>query len=186
MSASVTIARPYAKAVFDFACEHNALDHWQEMLEFLTIIISNQQIYKILSSMVSPETLFKIFIAICGEHLDEYGQNFIHIMSKNRRLSILPLVLKKFIELRTLLESPWIVDVFSVCPLNNAQQTRIIAVMEKRLSRKVKLNCKIDKSLLAGIIIRASDLVIDGSIRYRLDSLKDVLLRGLEYATKGH
>ena len=44
--------------------------------------------------------------------------------------------------------------------------------MENRLSRKVKLNCKIDKSVMAGIIIRAGDMVIDGSVRGVLSALQ--------------
>ncbi|MCE1694961.1 ATP synthase F1 subunit delta, partial [Enterobacter hormaechei] len=58
---------------------------------------------------------------------------------------------------------------------NEQQQAKISAAMEKRLSRKVKLNCKIDKSVIAGVVIRAGDMVIDGSIRGRLDRLTDDL-----------
>ena len=63
----------------------------------------------------------------------------------------------------------------SATELSNEQLAKITAAMEKRLSRKVKLNCKIDKSVMAGIIIRAGDMVIDGSVRGRLDRLADVL-----------
>ncbi|MCE1713607.1 ATP synthase F1 subunit delta, partial [Enterobacter hormaechei] len=63
----------------------------------------------------------------------------------------------------------------SASELNEQQQAKISAAMEKRLSRKVKLNCKIDKSVIAGVVIRAGDMVIDGSIRGRLDRLTDDL-----------
>ena len=66
-------------------------------------------------------------------------------------------------------------EVTSASTLSEEQLNKISAAMEKRLSRKVKLNCKIDKSVMAGVVIRAGDLVIDGSIRSRLERLADVL-----------
>ncbi|MFW3316363.1 ATP synthase F1 subunit delta, partial [Escherichia coli] len=91
------------------------------------------------------------------------------------RLSTLPEVLSQFIQLRAVLESTVDVEVTSAIELTKQQLANISAAMEKRLSRKVKLNCKIDKSVIAGMIIRAGDLVIDGSVRGRLERLTDVL-----------
>ncbi|NIG98647.1 MAG: F0F1 ATP synthase subunit delta [Serratia symbiotica] len=175
MSEFVTVARPYAKAAFDFAVEHQSVERWQEMLAFAAVVTRNKQISELLSVAVAPKTLSKMFIAICDDQLDEYGQNFIHIMAENGRLLVLPSVLQQFIELRASLESTVEVDVLSASALRNEQQAKIVGAMEKRLSRKVKLNCKIDKSVLAGIIVRAGDMVIDGSVRGRVERLTDVL-----------
>lgn len=175
MSEFITVARPYAKAAFDFAVEHQSVERWQQMLAFAAVVTRNEQISELLSGAVAPETLSNMFIAVCGDQLDEYGQNFIHIMTENGRLLALPAVLQQFIELRASLESTVEVDVLSASGLSNEQQAKIVAAMEKRLSRKVKLNCKIDKSVLAGIIVRAGDMVIDGSVRGHLERLTDVL-----------
>ena len=96
-------------------------------------------------------------------------------MAENGRLQVIPDVLQQFIALRDAMEATADVEVTSAAPLTQAQLDKISAAMEQRLSRKVKLNCKIDKSVLAGVVIRAGDLVIDGSIRGRLDRLTDVL-----------
>lgn len=175
MSEFVTVARSYAKAAFNFSVEQQSVELWQKMLTFVTAVTRNEQISELLSGTVAPETLFKVFIAICDEKLDKYGQNFIHIMAENGRLLILPTVLQQFIKLRALMESTVEVDVLTISALSKEQQDKIITAMEKRLSRKVKLNCKIDKSVLAGIIIRSGDMVIDGSVRGRLERLTDVL-----------
>jgi F-type H+-transporting ATPase subunit delta len=175
MSEFITVARPYAKAAFDFAVENQSVERWQQMLAFTAVVTRNEQMAELLSGAVAPETLSKTFIAVCGDELDEHGQNFIRVMAENGRLLVLPAVLQQFIELRAALESTVEVDVLSSSALSDAQQAKIVAAMEKRLSRKVKLNCKIDKSVLAGVIIRAGDLVIDGSVRGRLDRLADVL-----------
>ncbi|GKV76291.1 F0F1 ATP synthase subunit delta [Pectobacterium brasiliense] len=175
MSEFVTVARPYAKAAFDFAVENQALDRWQNMLAFSAEVARNEQIAELLSGAVAPIELAKTFIAVCGDQLDEAGQNLIKVMAENGRLPVLPEVLEQFIQLRATLESTVDVDVISANTLSEQQQSKIAAAMEKRLSRKVKLNCKIDKSVMAGVVIRAGDMVIDGSIRGRLERLADVL-----------
>src|SRR5471030_243221 len=184
MSEFVTVARPYAKAAFDFAVEHQSLDRWQSMLAFTAQVTRNEQIEELLSGALAPETMSQTFIAVCGEQLDDAGQNLIKVMAENGRLRVLPEVLQQFIELRASLEAIAEVEVTSATPLSEEQQAKIAAAMEKRLSRKVKLNCKIDKSVLAGVIIRAGDMVIDGSVRSRLERL--AVLRGLEHATEFH
>ena len=175
MSEFITVARPYAKAAFDFAVEQQGLDRWQQMLSFAAEVSRDDQVADLLSSALAPEHLANTFLAICGEQLDENGQNLIKVMAENGRLIVLPDVLEQFIQLRSAQESTIEVDVTSATPLNDNQMANLATAMEKRLSRKVKLNCKIDKSVMAGIIIRAGDMVIDGSIRGRLYRLTEVL-----------
>ena len=175
MSEFITVARPYAKAAFDFAVEHQSVERWQDMLAFAAEVTKNEQMAEMLSGAMAPETLAASFIAVCGEQLDDNGQNLIRVMAENGRLNALPDVLEQFIHLRAVSEATAEVDVISAAALSEQQLAKISAAMEKRLSRKVKLNCKIDKSVMAGVIIRSGDMVIDGSVRGRLERLADVL-----------
>ena len=175
MSEFITVARPYAKAAFDFAVEHQSIERWQNMLAFAATVARNEQMADLLSGALAPEALSASFIAVCGDQLDEHGQNLIKVMAENGRLTALPAVLEQFIHLRDAYEATAEVEVISAGTLSDSQLTKISAAMEKRLSRKVKLNCKIDKSVMAGVIIRAGDLVIDGSVRGRLERLADAL-----------
>jgi len=175
MSEFTTVARPYAKAAFDFAVEHQSVDRWQQMLAFATEVAGNEQMTDLLSGALAPEALSATFIAVCGDQLDEAGQNLIKVMAENGRLPALTDVLEQFIQLRAAYDATAEVEVISSATLSDEQLTKISAAMEKRLSRKVKLNCKIDKSVMAGVIIRAGDMVIDGSVRGRLERLADVL-----------
>ena len=145
------------------------------MLAFAAQVTKNEQMAELLSGALAPETLAESFIAVCGEQLDENGQNLIRVMAENGRLNALPDVLEQFIHLRAVSEATAEVDVISAAALSEQQLAKISAAMEKRLSRKVKLNCKIDKSVMAGGINRAGDMVIDGSVRGRLERLADVL-----------
>ncbi|PIJ49582.1 F0F1 ATP synthase subunit delta [Erwinia sp. OLTSP20] len=175
MSELATVARPYAKAAFDFAVEHQNIERWQQMLAFAAEVASNDKMADLLSGVLAPEATSATFIAVCGDQLDEAGQNLIKVMAENKRLTALPAVLQQFIHLRDAHEASAEVDVISASTLSDEQLSKISAAMEKRLSRKVKLNCKIDKSVMAGVIIRTGDMVIDGSVRSRLERLADVL-----------
>lgn len=175
MSEWVTVARPYGKAAFDFAVEHQRVEHWQTMLAFAAEVASNDQMAKWLSGVLPPEATAAAFNTICGAQLDEAGQNLISVMAENRRLKALPDVLDQFVQLRAAHDATADVDVISASMLSEEQLTKISKAMEKRLARKIKLHCKIDKSVMAGVIIRLGDKVIDGSIRGRLERLADVL-----------
>jgi len=175
MSDLITVARPYAKAAFDFAVEHQSIDRWQTMLAFAAEVARNEQMAELLSGALAPEALSASFNAVCGDQLDEHAQNLIKVMAENGRLRVLPDVLEQFEHLRALSEATAEVEVTSATELSDEQLAKITAAMEKRLSRKVKLNCRIDKSVMAGVIIRSGDMVIDGSVRGRLERLADVL-----------
>ena len=171
MSELTTVARPYAKAAFDFALEQSQLDKWQEMLQFSVLVAENDDVADFISSSLAPSKIAEMFIAICAEQLDQYGQNFIRIMAENKRLSALPSVLNAFLEFRSDYESTKEVEVVSATELSEAQKTKIATAMEKRLDCKVRLVSRVDSSLLAGVIIRYDDTVIDGSSRGQLNRL---------------
>lgn len=175
MSEFVTVARPYAKAAFDFAVEHQSMERWQSMLTLMAEVISNEQVKRLIAGTSAPKTLSKNVIAICGDELNEAGRNLIKLMAENGRISVLPQLLEHFVRLRASFEAIAEVEVTSVDLISKEQQAKITAAMEERLPHKVKLNCKTDKSILAGVVIRTGDIVIDGSIRSRLERLAGVL-----------
>lgn len=175
MSDLTTIARPYAKAAFDFAVEKGELDQWSLMLSFAAEVAQNNDIHNLLSSSLTAEKLSEVFIAVCGEQFDEFGQNLIKVMAENGRLMAFPDVCKEFLLLKQEHEKEIDVEVTSAVELSEEQRADISSKLEQRLARKVQLNCSIDETLLSGVIIRAGDLVIDNSARGRLDRLSDAL-----------
>ncbi|XZQ55009.1 MAG: F0F1 ATP synthase subunit delta [Arsenophonus sp.] len=170
-----TIIRPYAKAAFNFAAENQFIDKWQNMLSFVVKVTDNKEINKLFYSSIAPKTLAKIFTTICSDHINEHIRNLIYIMAENKRLNMLPELLKQFIQLRAIFEKNINIDVISATNLNEKQKFKISMAMEKRLLCKVNPNYKIDKFIIAGVIIRTGDLVIDGSIRGYIERLTDVL-----------
>lgn len=175
MAELTTIARPYAKAAFDFAVEKQAVDKWAEMLSFAAMVSENDAMQPLLTGTMASNNLAALFIEICGEQLDSHGQNLIKVMAENGRLEVLPAVVELFAELRNNWSKEVEAQVTSAFELSDEQKQQICVSLSNRLARKVKLNCSIDTSLIAGVIIKAGDLVIDGSVSGKLHRLADKL-----------
>ncbi|GAD31244.1 MULTISPECIES: F0F1 ATP synthase subunit delta [Photobacterium] len=175
MSQMTTIARPYAKAAFDFAVEKNALAQWAEMLTFASEVAKNDTMQDVLDSGFAAEKLTEIFVSVCGEQLDEFGQNLLKVMAENGRLKALPDVCEEFMFMKNEHEHTIQATVVSAVALDESQLDAISAKLEQRLARKVMLTCSVDETLIAGVVIRAGDLVIDNSVRGKLNRLSDTL-----------
>ncbi len=175
MSDLTTIARPYAKAAFDLAVEKGELDLWSQMLIFTADVARNDTISEFLNGVHSADKLTEIFLSVCGEQLNEYDQNLIKVMAINGRLSVLPEVSTQFMTLRHEYEKQIDVTLVSAITLDDEQLSAITSKLETRFERKVKLNCSVDETLMAGMIIRAGDLVIDNSVNGRIRRLNDAL-----------
>ncbi len=175
MSDLTTIARPYAKAAFDFAVEKDQLDQWGQMLSFAAEVAQNAQVKELLASSMSADKLAEIFVAVCGEQVDAHGQNLLKVMAENGRLKAIPDVCQQFFALKKEHEKEIDVEITSATELSDEQLANIGSKLEQRLARKVKLNCSVDEALLGGVIIRAGDLIIDDSARGRLNRLSDAL-----------
>ncbi len=175
MSELTTIARPYAKAAFDFAVEANAIESWLEQLTFAAQVSQDDTIQAYLSGGVSVEQATTLFLNVCGEQVESKGQNFLKLMAENHRLLALPQVLEEFCQLKAEHEKIVNVDVTSAVKLKAAQTKTLSAALEKRLARKVKLNCKVSKDIISGLVIQAGDMVIDGSIKGKLNRLTQTL-----------
>lgn len=171
MSELTTVARPYAKAAFDYAVEANAVDNWLEMLVFAAEVSVNETMTTYLSGGVSVDQAQELFLNVCGDQLNSNGQNFIKVLAENERLLVLPQVVALFSELKAEYEKEITVDVTSAIELSADQQTTLGAALEKRLARKVKLNCVVDVNVVSGLVIKAGDMVIDGSVRGKLNRL---------------
>lgn len=175
MSELTTIARPYAKAAFDYAVENNAVPQWQNMLVFAAEVAKHDAMQDPLNSAMAADKLAELFNNVCGEQLDQHGQNLIKLLAENGRLQALPEVSDLFNEFKAAYDKEIDVDVTSAVELTATQQAELSASLEKRLARKVKLNCNVDPALVAGMIIKAGDTVIDGSVRSKLNRLADAL-----------
>ncbi len=176
MAEKATIARPYAKAAFEFAQEHQAFDSWSSVLATGSAVAADERIEKLLTNpRVAPNDLVALIAEAAGDALDEYRRNFLLALAHNHRLGLLPEIAAQFEVLRAEEENVADVRVLSAVELNPAQQQRLVGALKKRLKREVRLHCEVDASLIGGAIVRTGDFVIDGSLRARLERLAGAL-----------
>lgn len=174
MSELTTIARPYAKAAFEFAVEKQTVSDWNDMLVFAAQVANNQQVSSFIANKAAEEQA-NIFISVCAEQINEYGQNLVKVLAENGRLAALPEVAELFTEFKAEYDKEIDVDIISAAELAEAQLVTLVSALEKRFSRKIKLNCSVDETLVGGLIVKAGDNVIDGSLRGKLNRLATTL-----------
>ena len=176
MVEKTTLARPYAHAIFELACEQGRLRDWSEHLRLMAAAASDAEFRARLDDpRISRTRRAELFIAVCGDALDEHARNLVRVLAHNHRLPVLPEIAARYEALRTEREGHLRAQIISAYPLSAAQREEIAAALKMRLGREVDLECGTDKSLLGGVVIRAGDLVIDGSVRGRLEQLARVL-----------
>lgn len=175
MAEKVTIARPYAKAAFDYARERKTFAAWSQLLATAAAVVADERVAKLLNSPSVAAADLAGMIADIGGAKDEHGRNFIGTLAANRRLALLPEIAEMFEALRAEVENVADVQVTSAAPLDEAQQQRLIGALKKRLKRDVRLHVDIDSTLMGGAIVRTGDLVIDGSLRARLERLNSAI-----------
>lgn len=168
-----TIARPYAQAAFEEARERGALAAWGQALATAAEVVRDPRVGRLLGNpRVAPAQLAQLVIDVAAAQLDEPGRNFVRTLAENRRLEVLPEIASLFDRLRDEAEGTIDVTVTSAVELPAEQRTRLAAALEKRLSRRVELRCEVDPQLIGGAVLRAGDMVIDGSLRSRLERLE--------------
>ncbi len=167
-----TIARPYAKAVFELAQEGGKLSQWGELLQSMSVAVDDPRVIEMLQDpRVGGAKVGQIIVDALGDRLDSQGRNFIRLLAENGRVGALPAISAGFDSLRAEAERTIDVDVTSAAPLSEEHKIELAASLQTRLGRDVRLHCAIDESLIGGAVVRAGDLVIDSSLRGRLQQL---------------
>ena len=176
MSELTTLARPYAKAAFEFALEKEALSAWSEMLEFLSVVTKDSAMAKLLDSpSITREKAAEAMLSVAKESLNDHGGGFVNLLATNGRLELLPEIFTLYEQYRADHEKTVEVELQSAIELSEQQINELINRLENKLGRKVNINCQTDPTVMGGLIIRAGDLVIDASIRGKLNDLADSL-----------
>ena len=184
MADNNTIARPYAQAAFELAHESGELATWSEGLAVAGELLADGQVAIFLSSPSLDnerrlEFLTGLFTKAHADVLsgsDKRGTNFLKLLLEYGRVSVLPEIAEHFEALKAKVENTVDVTVTSATELSAAQQKEISTALRARLDRDINLETEIDKSLIGGAVIRAGDVVIDGSLRARLKGLSNALI----------
>ena len=167
-----SIARPYAQAVFELAKHSGHYGPWSEALGFLAKVAADKDMAALFSNpRVSRQQAADIVIELLGEAVGDEPKNLVRLLAQNRRLQALSAISEQYEILRAEAERTIRAELESALPISDEEQHRIAGALKTRLGREVELVVTTNRELVGGAVIRAGDLVIDGSIRARLERL---------------
>lgn len=178
MAETVTIARPYAEAVFELAKQQNALPKWSDMLAFAAAVSASPEVSALDGNpRITARQLADLMIGICGERLSGDARNLVQLLVQNRRLSVLPEIREMFERLKEEHEGQVEATVTSAMALSDAQLQALSARLEAKYRRKIVAKVVVDRSLIGGVKVQVGDEVIDASLRGRLDAMAQTLVQ---------
>lgn len=176
MATITTLARPYAKAAFEFAGSAAALDAWSGMLALTAAIATDPAfVERMRDPALTRERKADDLLMVCEGRVDEEFGNFIRTLADNDRLLLIPDIAELFEQYKAEHDRSITVEVESAFELSDDQQRTLATALTKRLDRTVTPHVTINPSLIGGVLIRAGDLVIDGSVRGKLAKLAEAL-----------
>lgn len=176
MAEDITIARPYAEAVFRLAKQGNALAEWAGMLDFAASVAADAQVQALVSDPnISDAQLESMFLSVCGKRLNEQGVNMVKLLIENGRLQLLPQIAALFEKLKAEQEGVLEASITSAFPMSDTQTKELVKHLESRFKRKIAASVSVDPELIGGVTVVAGDEVFDASVRGKLETMAAAL-----------
>jgi len=176
MAESVTIARPYAQAVFRLARESKSLKAWSDRLQRLAAIAQDAEMTKVVGNpKFSASQVANLFVSLSGEPGNQELTSFIGILAENERLDVLTQIQEIYEQLKSKDEGVKEAVISSAFPLNDAQLKNLMSQLESHFSSKLQPLVEVDATLIGGIKVAVGDQVLDASVRGKLDAMATAL-----------
>lgn len=167
-----TLARPYAEAAFKRAKQTSSARAWSDALQFMSAVVQDLQLAEIIGNpRIAKHKVEGLLLDICQDQIHDEAKNLLRILVENGKLTLLPKISALYEEHKAEEEGYVNVDLYSAYSLTKAEQGKYIAMLEKQLNKKINATVSVDKSLIGGILAKAGDKVLDGSIRGQLHQL---------------
>ena len=172
MTELATLARPYAEAAFKRAKETATASVWAENLQFLAALVQNQELLVIVGNpRIGKAKVSQLLLDIAQDQISDEAKNLLKLLIENGKLQLLPKLAELYEQYKADDEGYVNVDLYSAFSLSKAEQNKYVAMLEKHLHKKVNATVSVDNALIGGIIAKAGDKVIDGSVRGQLHQL---------------
>ena len=176
MSEEITIARPYAEAVFALAQEQAALPIWAEMLRVAASVAADSRMRLALANpRLNSADKESLFLSICGDKLNADGRSFIRVLIEGDRVLLLPHIRELFDTLKNSADGVARATIDSAYPLSEQQLALLTAALERKFGKKVEPTVHVNPNLIGGVRIAVGDTVIDASVRSELQAMANQL-----------
>lgn len=177
MAELLTLARPYAKAAFAYASEQGATDAWSNALTLLSAAVQDEAFSAYLNRPeLTPAEQVSLFAKVLGEDQTAAVSNFLTLLAENDRLTLLPEIEAEYEQLKSQNNNTVDVVIESAFPLSSTQEQVLADALKKRFNAAVNVSVEVNPALIAGVVIRAGDQVIDDSALNKLEKMRTRLL----------
>lgn len=176
MAESVTIARPYAEALFRVAQEGGNLTKWSTQVSLLGQAAANSEVRSAIGDPnVAAPQLVDLFRSACGTAVDAELSNFIQLLSNNDRLGLLPEIAGLYESYKRAAEGTKQADIISAFPIDDNQVKALVPQLEAVFKTKLETSVSVDSALIGGIKVIVGDQMLDASVRGKLDAMATAL-----------
>ncbi len=175
MAEVATIARPYAEAAFAVADKAGTLALWSDALSSLAFVAQSQEIMQLAGNPnVSDAQMADLFSVVEKRPAEVSG--LVQILIENKRLEALPTIASQFELLKAQREGAIDAEITSAYALEGAELAALVVDLERRFKRKIRPKVAVDQALIGGARVRVGDQVIDGSVRGKLEAMRNGLM----------
>jgi F-type H+-transporting ATPase subunit delta len=172
MADFITVARPYAEAVFSLATEQKRLDQWSETLAWLAAMVNNQDVAEVVTNPKhTAQEVEALMLSVLGERADEPVKGLVRALLENSRLMLLPEIAKQFELLKAQTEGVVHATAETAFPLSEEQKADLTATLSKKYGKTVRLDVRENADLIGGVRVLVGDDVIDASVRGKLHAM---------------
>ncbi|MBX9893583.1 MAG: F0F1 ATP synthase subunit delta [Nitrosomonas sp.] len=172
MAEAITVARPYAEAVFRLALESKDLSQWSKILQIAAEIAQDDQIKLLVGNpLVSAMQLSELILEIGGKKFTREACNFIKLMVENKRMHVMPQVMELFEQLKAQHEGVLEAKIITAFKLEGGQLNKLVTDLEKKFNRKVEAQVSVDPEIIGGVKVEIGDEIFDASVRGKLEAM---------------
>lgn len=175
MAENLTIARPYAQAVFEIARDDKSFESWSLALEAMACAVKDEQFSVLLKKASSSQQASQMLVELLSDLLDEKIKNFVFVLGENDRFEVLPEIYQEFKRLQDDYLKVKEVELITARPLDAKDEKALAKKLEEKYQSTIRISKTIDPSILGGMIIKVGDEVIDASVKSSLSSLSSTL-----------
>lgn len=172
MAEAITVARPYAEAVFKLAMTGKSLSQWSKILKLAAEIAENERVRSLIGNpLISVKQLSELILEIGGRKFNQEARNLITLMIENKRVQVLPQVSFLFEQLKANHEGALDAKIVSAFELEDGQLSKLVSELEQKFKRKIEAKVSVDPDLIGGIKVEIGDEVLDASVRGKLEAM---------------
>lgn len=172
-------ARRYAEAAFEVAMRDGTLERWRAELDLAARLVGDERALHVLANPAIPiDQRAAVLDELLGDRVDQPVRNLIQLMLRRTRIEALPRVAAEFRRLDDDRQGITHATATSATALTQDEIGVLTARLEQSTGGRIALDVEVDPSLLGGLVVRVGDRLIDGSVRGRLERLRNQLISG--------